>query len=84
MDGASVPPPWATEEERLRADWFRETQGDRVQILADGLGLKLEEVYMLERWGGGTALWAAWEVRRDISEEGATTICTKVRDRNIP
>lgn len=83
MDGASVPLPWANKEECERAERFRETQGDRVQTLADGLTPELKEIYILERWDGGMARWAAWEISRGVDEEGKRTICTKVRDRDL-
>lgn len=82
MDGASVPPPWASPEERKRAERFLSTQDDRVQILADGLTPELEEIYMLERWGGRLTLWAAWEIRHEVGETGMRAICTQVRDRD--
>lgn len=82
VDGARVPRPWATEEIE-RADWFRETQGDRVRMLAEGLNHELEEIYMLERRGGSRTLWAAWEIRHQVGEKGMETICTRVRDRDI-
>lgn len=82
MDGARVPPPWETEEIE-RADRFRETQGDRVRMLAEGLTQELEEIYMLERRGGSRTLWAAWDIRREVGEKRIETICTRVRDRDI-
>lgn len=84
MDGASIPGDGATNEERDRAQKFRETLGDRVRILVDGLTPELEDVYMLERWSSMSTYWAAWEVKREATEGGTRTICNAVDVRNVP
>lgn len=82
MDGASIPGVRATNEERDRAQRFRETLGDRVRMLVDGLTPELEYVYMLERWPTVDPFWAAWEVKREATEGGTRTICKEVGVRN--
>lgn len=84
MDDSSISPDWVPSEEHSRAQKFRETLGDRVQILADGLTPELVEIYMLERWSSMPTFWAAWVIKREVSEAGMKTICRKVSEWNVP